>query len=177
MFAEVSFPISSYKTFAYKIPDKFIKTIYPGLCVNAPIGNRTCVGFVVEVSNHISFKGKVRCIKSIKSPLIEIPDDLMKTILWTSKYYLCPVGMVLKAAIPNAYNEKYSIKYKKFISITDLGKNQYDNWRDQSAIKQIAILQLLLNYPNGRFLHSISDTIKNPYAAIDSFLKRFISSF
>ena len=117
MFAEVSFPISSYKTFTYKIPDKFSKTIYPGLCVNAPICNRSCVGFVVEVTKHISFKGKVRCIKSIKSPLIEIPDELMKTILWTSKYYLCPVGMVMKAAIPIAYNEKYLAVLKKHLTI------------------------------------------------------------
>ena len=157
MFAEVSFPISSYKTFTYKIPDKLLDTIYPGLCVNAPIGNRISAGFIISISKTKSFSGKIRNIKSIKLPSIDIPEELMKTIIWTSKYYLCPIGMVLKAAIPNAFNKRYSVKYKKFIVITKLGKEKHNNWKNKSAIKQRAILMMLLKNPKGTYLKSITE--------------------
>ena len=48
MYAHVSFPISSFKTFTYNIPKKLVKDIHPGICVNAPINQRIQTGFVIN---------------------------------------------------------------------------------------------------------------------------------
>ena len=65
MYAIVSFPISSYKTFTYRIPEKFRNKILLGTCVNAPINHRIQIGFIVAVSSYTEYKGKILKIDSI----------------------------------------------------------------------------------------------------------------
>ena len=62
MFAEVSFPISSYKIFTYSIPKTMEKKIAPGLCVNAPIGNYQSTGFIVKINKTTNYSGKIRSL-------------------------------------------------------------------------------------------------------------------
>ena len=50
MFARVSFPISSFKIFTYKIPEFLNDSVEPGSCVNAPIKRRLQAGFVIAVN-------------------------------------------------------------------------------------------------------------------------------
>ena len=58
MFARVSFPISSFKTFIYKIPPSLNRSVQPGTCVNAPINKRLQTGFVISISSNSGYKGK-----------------------------------------------------------------------------------------------------------------------
>ena len=66
MFAFVCFPISSFKTFTYKIPASLNNTVQPGTCVNAPINRRLQAGFVVAVSSNSGYRGKILKIDSIR---------------------------------------------------------------------------------------------------------------
>ena len=65
MFAEVSFPISSYQTFSYKVPEHLTSQITVGIRVKVPLGNRKVNGIVVGISNSSSFKGKIREIHDL----------------------------------------------------------------------------------------------------------------
>ena len=96
----------------------------------------------------------------------------MKTVIWVSQYYLCPIGMVLKSAIPVAYNEKYSPQIKKYISISDLGMEQLNEWDNKSAHKQLSILKLLSINTQGLFINEISTEINNSYNAINVLFKK-----
>ena len=176
MFAEVSFPISSYKIFTYSIPEELEDIIKPGLCVNASIGTSISSGFVIKIHKKTNYSGKIKNILSIKFPTIKIPLDLLKTIIWSSQYYLCPVGMVMKAAIPIAYNEKYLAVLKKHLTISNLGEKELKKWDNSRAPKQLSILKLLIKNSEGLFSNEICRKISNPYNAINIlYKKKFIN--
>ena len=107
MFASVSFPISSFKIFTYKIPASLNGTVQPGSCVNAPINRRLQTGFVVSISSHSVYTGKMLNIDSIREKEFHIPNELWQTLEWISHYYITPLGQVLKTAVPNLFQKLY----------------------------------------------------------------------
>ena len=121
MFARVSFPISSFKTFTYKIPASLNGTVQPGTCVNAPINRRLQAGFVVAVSTNSGYNGKILNIDSIREKEFHLPKELWKTLEWISQYYISPLGQVLKAAVPNSFLKLYNPKQVQFVKITPKG--------------------------------------------------------
>ena len=58
MFADVSFPISSFQIFSYKIPSELSDKILIGSTVNAPLGKRNVNGIVVNCYSEKIFKRK-----------------------------------------------------------------------------------------------------------------------
>ena len=70
MFADVSFPISSWKTFTYSVPSSFHAIIQTGCRVIAPLGSRKKVrGVVVGINETTHFKGSIQ-------PISEVIDDI-----------------------------------------------------------------------------------------------------
>ena len=116
MFARVSFPISSFKSFTYKIPASLNGTVQPGTCVNAPINRRMQAGFVVAVNPDSEYKGKILPIDSIREKELQFPEELWHTLEWISQYYITPLGQVLKAAVPNSFLKLYKPKKVQFNS-------------------------------------------------------------
>ena len=49
MFVDVTFPISSYKTFVYKIPKSLINGVQVGIRVRVPFRNSVALGFVTNI--------------------------------------------------------------------------------------------------------------------------------
>ena len=103
MFACVSFPISSFKIFTYKIPSFLNNAVQPGTCVNAPINRKMQAGFVVSVSINSGYKGEILSIDSIRENEFHLPEELWQTLEWIARYYITPLGQVLKAAVPNSF--------------------------------------------------------------------------
>ena len=117
MYACVTFPISSFKTFTYHIPKKIVKDIHTGICVNAPINKRLQVGFVISINNDPGFDGKILDIDSIRDKELHIPNELWKSLEWIAKYYICPFGKVIKTAIPNTFMNIYKPRYIQFVQL------------------------------------------------------------
>ena len=64
MFADVSFPISSYQTFSYKVPKVLKGQVTIGVRVKVPFRNRKAQGIVVGIQKTTKFKGKFTRIYS-----------------------------------------------------------------------------------------------------------------
>ena len=60
MFADVSFPISSFQIFSYKIPSELSHKILIGSTVNAPLGKRNVNGSVVNCYSEKKFQGTTK---------------------------------------------------------------------------------------------------------------------
>ena len=123
MFAQVSFPISSFRSFTYKIPASLNGTVQPGTCVNAPINRKMQAGFVVAVNQDSEYKGKILPIDSIREKELQFPEELWHTLEWISQYYITPLGQVLKAAVPNSFLKLYKPKQVQYVKITAKGLN------------------------------------------------------
>lgn len=104
MYAQVCFPFFSSKTFTYKIPKKYLSILKAGDLVEVKFKNKVCKGFVVSLSNRIAFKGSLNEIISIKKNN-QIPQDLWKTLLWMSNYYVTPIGKITQTTISWAFKD------------------------------------------------------------------------
>ena len=107
MFADVAFPISSYQTFTYEIPDDFQPHIQVGVRVRAPLGRRTVQGIVVAKHKTTSYRGKTRPLTAIVDDQPVLDRGLWQLMQWISQYYLTPIGQVAKTALPGGLSTRY----------------------------------------------------------------------
>lgn len=104
LIVKVALPVPLRKLFDYQWPSEFgmLPTPCKGIRVQVPFGNRTLVGFVVEIIDQS--KIPLTQLKSIavvldSKPLL--PQTLMTLLEWISHYYHYPFGEVLSLAFPS----------------------------------------------------------------------------
>lgn len=108
MFAEIAFPISSYQTFTYRVPDALQDEVSVGVRVKAPLGRRQAQGIITGLAEESQFKGKTRSLSSVVDPEPVLDQSLWELITWMSRYYATPLGQVAHAALPNKLSANYS---------------------------------------------------------------------
>ena len=72
-----------------------------GQRVMVPLRGGRDVGYVVGLSNEPKVRG-IRPIERVLDPEPHLPPDLLELMLWIAHHYLSPIGMVLRAAVPQA---------------------------------------------------------------------------
>ena len=164
MFACISFPISSFKMFIYKIPTSLNDAVKPGTCVNAPIKSRMQAGFVVSVRMNPGYKGKILSIDSIRETEFHIPEELWQTLEWMANYYIAPLGQVLKAAVPNSFLQSYTPKNIQFVEITPEGINIISTFAKKKPAQK-RLLEYLSCIDEPVKIASLSKLISSPYTA------------
>ncbi|MGM0425850.1 MAG: replication restart helicase PriA [Thermodesulfobacteriota bacterium] len=101
-------------TFTYTAPDRLAGLVQPGCRVVVPFKRRTVTGYVLEKT----FQPPKRPLKGIIDILDTDPiflPHMIPFLEWISTYYLCPIGMVIKAVVPET-------RYKT-ATITEKGAN------------------------------------------------------
>ena len=162
MYVQVSFPISSFNSFTYSVPKGLIEKISLGVCINAPIKNKLQSGFIIDINKKPLFSGKILPIHSIHDKSYHLPDELWKTIKWLSKYYVVPIGKVLKAAIPNTILNQYSPQTIKYALITKKGEKKFlENDHKKPAHQKV--LSYLFNNKLIK-IKKLKDIVSSPYS-------------
>ena len=105
MYAQVCFPFFINKTFTYNVPKSLIQNIKPGSLVEVKFKHKICKGFVVSVSQNITFKGPINDILNIDHTTT-IADELWQTLLWMSEYYVTPIGKITQTVLSWALKNK-----------------------------------------------------------------------
>lgn len=172
MFVQVAFPISSYKTFSYRVPKSFKEKIKIGIRVKSPFGKRVVVGIVVGVSNTVEFKGKVKSLVEVVDEEPILNQALWNVILWMSQYYLTPLGQVAKIVLPSSLNQKYKPPTKWVAQI-----NQNITEQDLSDIParakaQLKIATILLQQKERIFVQSLNKDVTNPLDVCKKLVER-----
>ena len=111
----VAFPLLLDDAYTYRVPNDWVD-LPIGCRVAAPLKNKTEVGFVVEASaDKKSYTGKLKYLKSRVDEKSPISSGMMKFLRWMSDYYLSPLGLVMKAALPAGMG----VKKTKVIRLID----------------------------------------------------------
>lgn len=85
-------------TLAYRIPDRLRGRLRPGDRVRVPLGRRLAIGVVDRVRS-----GRDRELRDVLEVLDESPvldEDLLRLCRWIADYYVAPLGLVIRAALP-----------------------------------------------------------------------------
>lgn len=98
-FADIVLPLHIDSSFTYRIPRSLIGSIQVGMRILVPFGKRKLTGYVIRLHSKPTFT----TVKPIEDVLDDTPafaEDILQLAHWMSEYYLCPLGEVLKAALP-----------------------------------------------------------------------------
>src|SRR5271157_239318 len=112
MIDHVALPLPLHKTFSYTVPKTLESFAKPLLRVTVPFGNRKLTGFILSLE-----EGEDEALKELADildifPLIESTN--FQLCEWASQYYLAPIGVVLKYALPPKLKlEKYLLVKSK----------------------------------------------------------------
>ena len=100
---DVALPLPLFRAFTYAVPDGLRHAVTAGARVVVPFRNRTAMGIVLGESGGESLGA------ATPKPIIDAPDenpafrsDLLAVGRWMADYYVSPVGLVLRAALPAA---------------------------------------------------------------------------
>ena len=127
---EVILPLPLDQKFTYFVSKQEFDFIKPGMRIIVPFGKSKFITGIAH-SVHQEFEGSFE-LKSIhqiidNSPVIKV--NQLKFWDWISKYYMCPIGDVLKAALPSNLllqsETVISINPKAKINKSDLNDNEY----------------------------------------------------
>ena len=98
-FAEIALPLPVDQVFSYSIPDNLLDAAMPGHRVSVAFTNRRMTGVITALSDTSPVKRH--------RPLLDVLDrdpvmdaTLLELTRWIGRYYLCPWGEAIKAALP-----------------------------------------------------------------------------
>ena len=168
MYAEVVFSIASFRSFTYKIPQNLMSNVGVGMAVNAPFKNKIQIGYIVSQSDFSNYKGKLNEIDSLYEGHPNIPEDLWKTIIWMSKYYIAPLGLCIKSALPSIYYKDYSPQKILYIELTS---NIDINILKLSKNQKI-VMDFLQTEKKSVLASTIKNIVPNPYYTINALEKK-----
>ena len=129
-YVEVILPIPLDQKFTYFVSKQEFDFIKPGMRIIVPFGKSKFLT-AIAYSVHQEFEGSFE-LKSIhqiidNSPVVN--EDQIKFWDWISKYYMCPIGDVLKAALPSNLllqsETVISINPKAKINKSELNDSEY----------------------------------------------------
>ncbi|MBI1185483.1 primosomal protein N' [bacterium] len=131
LFAEVILPLAVDGTFTYRVPHSMHNLAVAGKRVTVQFGRRHIYTGVIDHLHHQAPKGyKTKALLEIldENPIIQAYQ--LNFWKWISAYYLCTIGEVLEAALPNYMKLKSETKvvlhpeYKKIVPTTQLTANE-----------------------------------------------------
>lgn len=98
MIAKVALPLPIAKTFSYFVPEDKKPVIKPFQRVIVPFRYRSYLGFVIETMD--TCEEGLKEISEIVDLYPLIDEPIKKLCLWASSYYITPIGLVFKYALP-----------------------------------------------------------------------------
>jgi primosomal protein N' (replication factor Y) (superfamily II helicase) len=96
MLVEVALPVPLPRTFAYRSE----APIAPGMRVRVPFSGRKLIGWVVGEAAPPRELKRIRDVDEVLDAEPSAPADVLALCRWISGYYLTPLGMVLRGAVP-----------------------------------------------------------------------------
>src|SRR5688572_12527054 len=95
---EVALPIPLSRTFTYR-SDVFLQ---PGTRVRVPFSGRKLIGWVIGEATPPKELNRLKDVEKVLDAEPSVPYDVLELSKWIADYYVTPVGMVLRGALPVA---------------------------------------------------------------------------
>ena len=101
-YAKVAVPVPLGQAFTYALPDESA-AVRPGTRVVCELRSRRVLGVVLEVSSEPPGDIELDRIKPVHGVIDDepaLPNELLEFLMALSRYYLAPVGEVMRLALP-----------------------------------------------------------------------------
>lgn len=102
-YIDVAVALPIHKTFTYGVPRKMRERVSPGHRVLVPFGRRRVTGYILAVCEPTTH-GEIKAILDILDETPLYPHEMIPFFQWVAEYYLHPIGLVIKTALPAGLN-------------------------------------------------------------------------
>jgi primosomal protein N' (replication factor Y) len=111
LFAHVAVPRPLYRTFLYRVPVGLADAIAPGSRVVVPFGRQQLTGWVnrLESGPH-DLPATVRDVLDVPDAEPVFDDELLTLCRWAADYYVAPLGLTLRAALPSLLTAESAVR-------------------------------------------------------------------
>ncbi|MCI0434864.1 MAG: primosomal protein N' [Gemmatimonadetes bacterium] len=99
---EVALPVPVARTFTYETASDAAR---PGMRVRVPFAGRRLVGWVVGPGRDESLR-ELRAIERVLDDEPVLDATMLRLCRWIASYYLAPLGVVLRAALPAVLSDR-----------------------------------------------------------------------
>jgi len=99
-FADIAVPVPLPDALTYRVPEPFLPLARPGARARVQVGRRRLTGVIVRVHEEEPTGFAVRDLGEIVDREPVVPEDLLELVHFTARYYLAPIGEVLRAILP-----------------------------------------------------------------------------
>jgi primosomal protein N' (replication factor Y) (superfamily II helicase) len=101
MLVEVALPVPLPRGFTYRSP----AALAPGTRVRVSFGARKLIGWVVGEAAPPRELKRIRDIDRVLDGEPSVPGDVLELCRWIADYYLTPLGLVLRGALPGILSD------------------------------------------------------------------------
>ena len=108
-YAEVAVPLHVFQTFTYRLTPEQTGQAEVGARLVVPLGRSVVTGYILGLSDELAVELVESDIKDAKELLDETPvcgPEILQLARWVADYYACPIGEVIKAALPPGMSPK-----------------------------------------------------------------------
>ena len=99
---DVALPLPIHRTFTYQVDADSAPV--PGTRVLVPFQRDERIGWVVGEGSQDDIKG-VRSVRTVLDEHPTVPPDLLELCRWMADYYVAPLGITLRAALPSVLSD------------------------------------------------------------------------
>jgi primosomal protein N' (replication factor Y) len=166
MYIEVWLPGIFENGFTYYVPEKYQGNVVFGKRVSVPFQSKISMGVVARILTETPSYSEIKEVLEVddEAPIINATQwDFFR---WVSAYYLCPLSLVLKYALPKAFSLKVESLFYKNHQI-DFAKVQLTD--SESLLLDAMDVQNALQIKD---IKAILSDLKNPMAIVQKMLKK-----
>lgn len=120
--ATVAVPRRLDKVLHYSIPDRLLGKLYPGMRLLVPLGRSKITGYLVGFSEDNGSVGLKEIIDILDDTPI-VNNEILDLSRWASEYFMQPLGLMIKAAIPGGAD----LKSRQYFRLIDHGISEPAN--------------------------------------------------
>jgi primosomal protein N' (replication factor Y) len=91
------------EVFSYSVPDNLVAMAEVGRRVLVPFGSRKVIGYIIKKDLGTIDEG-IKDILEILDPEPLFKDNLVPFFQWMADYYLFPIGLLVRSALPSGLN-------------------------------------------------------------------------
>lgn len=127
-YAEVAVPLHVFQTFTYRLTAEQSLHAQIGARLIVPLGRNLVTGYIVNLSDDIPEELDDVEIKDAQDLVDSAPvctPEILQLTRWVAEYYACPLGEVIRAALPPGVSKATSSvkpKLRRFVRL--LGVNE-----------------------------------------------------
>ena len=149
-FIDVILPIPLQKLFTYSITAAEAEYLKPGMRVSVPFGkSKMYTGLVYQIHTTAPVVYEAKEIHQILDEIAIVTPLQLKFWEWISNYYMCTMGDVMRAALPNAFileSETMLTKTEVELDESDFKDDEflvYEALHHQSSLKVHDVMAIL----------------------------------